>query len=86
MLLVEEICVCSGCIEQIARLYRSWVYFGTEHFFNRPEIKQTRRMDFYGIREPVDASNNIEWREVKLEELFNSTDIVVTKISYGALF
>lgn len=58
---------------------RVWVYFGTGRFFNRPEIKQTRRMDFYGIREPVDASNNIEWREVKLEELFNSTDIVVTK-------
>lgn len=53
-----------------------WVYFGSGRFFNRNDIPQTKRMSFYGIKEPV-LSNSMTWGQVNPADLFNSTRITL---------
>jgi len=56
---------------------RLWVFFGAGRFFNREDIPQTKKMSFYGIKEPVSAGVKT-WSTVNAADLYNSTQIRLT--------
>lgn len=57
---------------------RLWVYFGAGRLFNAPDIPQTAKMSFYGIKEPVINTTTLTLDTVMTAGLFNSTDVTVS--------
>lgn len=52
-----------------------WIYFGTGRFFNRQDVRVVDKQTYYGIKEPVDTSNNpFTWAEVNSSSLLDTTN------------
>lgn len=68
----------SAAVDETNRL---WIYFGTGRFYNREDIAQTKRMSFFGIKEPANSTSSpwtYTWNSVNTSNLYNSTQIYLT--------
>jgi len=54
-----------------------WVYFGAGRLFNTPDIPQTSKMSFYGVKDVVN-STTLTFDTIVTAALFNSTDVTVS--------
>ena len=56
---------------------RIWVYFGTGRFLTRDDVNYLDQQSYYGIKEPVDGSQNRDWSKVLNNGLLDVTNVKV---------
>ena len=56
---------------------RIWVYFGTGRFLTRDDVNYLDQQSYYGIKEPVDGSQNRDWSKVLDTGLLDVSDVKV---------
>ena len=56
---------------------RIWVYFGTGRFLTRDDVNYLDQQSYFGIKEPLDNSNNRDWSKVLDNGLLDVSDVKV---------
>ncbi|MGB5984849.1 MAG: PilC/PilY family type IV pilus protein, partial [Desulfobacterales bacterium] len=61
----------------IDNLSRRWVFFGSGRYLTRNDTQNVDQQSYYGVREPVDGSQNATWAQVDVADLLDHSNVEV---------